>query len=585
MALAGVVLALGGNTPLGDLLYHLPLFGDQRLQSRNILVVDLALAVLLGYWADQPFSGERGVGVSRVRAGRFFRHPLVRRIAPETVLGVVPPLAVVVVVTLGLTWGTGFLHWVGMGVSASASVTGRLRPWLLPYAVLGAVAAAFVIFGRCLGPRLRSRLLAGFVVVDLLVFTVLCVVEVGPGLFAAADASSASAGGGGASTVVDQTATATAPLRPVAALGYPGRFAIYDPDLLDPNELSGLDPPDVNAISGDAMPSVQGYSSTVDGLYASVTGSHQATGDGQDTLAPRAVGDGTLDQLDTSVLLTLSAYLTTSVEGDGPAGGPPGTGRRDIAADQRATWYLGTTRDVSKVEVPDADARKDAAAGTQLGLTMPDGSMRWFRGRAITSTTLAITLPRPVASIAVIAQAHGVPCPLGPPSISGADGSVFVADGQLQAALVPSHWTFAGFDGSFAVFANQFAQRPLRLEALPGRSTSGAWIKDSSGPPAEPTVATVFSPHGARVVRSAAAISGWSATWQPSHGLATTLTVQRDGLVQAVDVPPGLGVVTWSYTPPLFPAGLVLSLAATALVFLFVLAFLVAGRARRLMSR
>ena len=585
MALAGVVLALGGNTPLGDLLYHLPLFGDQRLQSRNILVVDLALAVLLGYWADQPFSGERGVGVSRVRAGRFFRHPLVRRIAPETVLGVVPPLAVAVVVTLGLTWGTGFLHWVGMGVSASASVTGRLRPWLLPYAVLGAVAAAFVIFGRRLGPRLRSRLLAGFVVVDLLVFTVLCVVEVGPGLFAAADASSASAGGGGASTVVDQTATATAPLRPVAALGYPGRFAIYDPDLLDPNELSGLDPPDVNAISGDAMPSVQGYSSTVDGLYASVTGSHQATGDGQDTLAPRAVGDGTLDQLDTSVLLTLSAYLTTSVEGDGPAGGPPGTGRRDIAADQRATWYLGTTRDVSKVEVPDADARKDAAAGTQLGLTMPDGSMRWFRGRAITSTTLAITLPRPVASIAVIAQAHGVPCPLGPPSISGADGSVFVADGQLQAALVPSHWTFAGFDGSFAVFANQFAQRPLRLEALPGRSTSGAWIKDSSGPPAEPTVATVFSPHGARVVRSAAAISGWSATWQPPHGLATTLTVQRDGLVQAVDVPPGLGVVTWSYTPPLFPAGLVLSLAATALVFLFVLAFLVAGRARRLMSR
>ena len=79
MALAGVVLALGGNTPLGDLLYHLPLFGDQRLQSRNILVVDLALAVLLGYWADQPFSGERGVGVSRVRAGRRRLQRLRRR--------------------------------------------------------------------------------------------------------------------------------------------------------------------------------------------------------------------------------------------------------------------------------------------------------------------------------------------------------------------------------------------------------------------------------------------------------------------------------------------------------------------------
>ena len=66
MALAGVILALGGNTPAGQLLVHLPLFGDQRLQSRNILVADLALAVLLAYWADQPF-GDDG---QRVRWAR-----------------------------------------------------------------------------------------------------------------------------------------------------------------------------------------------------------------------------------------------------------------------------------------------------------------------------------------------------------------------------------------------------------------------------------------------------------------------------------------------------------------------------------
>ena len=32
-----------------------------------------------------------------------------------------------------------------------------------------------------------------------------------------------------------------------------------------------------------------------------------------------------------------------------------------------------------------------------------------------------------------------------------------VADGQLADVLAPPHWTFAGFDGSFAVFANQLA--------------------------------------------------------------------------------------------------------------------------------
>ncbi len=559
MALAGVALALGGNTPLGTVLYHLPLFGDQRLQSRNILVLDLALAVLLAYWADQPFG-----------AGR------IRRPARETVLGVVPALAAVVAVALAFTWGVGWVRWVGLDIGPSASVVARLKPWLVPYAVLGAAAAVLVISRRRLRPRLGSRLIAGFVVVDVLVFTILCVVEVGPGVFSSASASAVGPAGAAAGRITT-TAAVTAPVRPVAALGYPGRFAIYDPDLLDPSDLSGLDPPDNNALGG-AMPSMQGYSSTVDGLYASVTGSHQATGAGQDTLAPKAVADGTLDQLDTTVLLTPSAYLVTRAGGAGPAAGPAGTGRRVISAGQRATWYLGGTSDVSTVEVPDADASRDAAAGTQVGLIAVDGSTRWFRARATTASTLAVTLPQPVASVAVVAQAPGRSVgSLGPPSIVAADGSVSVADGQLQDALVPPHWTFAGFDGPFAVFANHDAQPALRLEALPGGSVSGAWVTGSGGAPAEPTAATVFSPDGVRVVRSVAAISGWSATWKPRHGPSCALTVQRIGLVQAVDVPPGLGVVTWSYTPPGFPVGLALSLAAAALI----LACLVLARRAR----
>ena len=208
---------------------------------------------------------------------------------------------------------------------------------------------------------------------------------------------------------------------------------------------------------------------------------------------------------------------------------------------------------MTKVEVPDSDARPDAAAGTQIGLMAPDGSTHWYRARALTPSTLGITLPRPVPGIAVLGQAQGAPSPLGPPSVVVADGSVFVADGQLQNALVPSHWKFAGFDGPFAVFANPSAQGPLHIEALRGRSASGAWVTVSGGGPAEPTAATVYSPQGVRVVRSVAAIPGWTATWQPRQGPARALAVQRDGLVQAVDVPPGLGVVTWRYTPPRLP--------------------------------
>src|SRR5262249_7687776 len=104
-----------------------------------------------------------------------------RRVDLETVLGLLPALAMIVVVVLGLTWGTGLLHWLRAGPGA-AGAAGPLRPWLVPYALIGAGAIAFVIFGRRLQPRLRSRWLGGLIAIDLVVFTILGVVAVpGPG--------------------------------------------------------------------------------------------------------------------------------------------------------------------------------------------------------------------------------------------------------------------------------------------------------------------------------------------------------------------------------------------------------------------
>jgi hypothetical protein len=563
MALVGFVLALGGNTPAGSLLVHLPLFGGLRLQSRNILVADLALAVLFAYWADQPLSD---------KSRRFLQAPGGRRVDLETVLGLLPALAMIVVAVLGLTWGAGLLHWLRAGPGA-AGAAGPLRPWLAPYALIGAGAIAFVVFGRRLQPRLRSRRLGGLMAIDLVVFTILSVVAVLPGLGSgpgpgrganAAVAPSGQAAAAPPSGHSGATAPAAGP-RPIAELGFPGRFAIYDPDQIAAHELPVLGAPDLNATSG--TPSVQGYTSLVDGFYAAATGAHQAMGQGQDVLAPRAVGDGTLDQLNTSALLTPSAYLITRA-GPEAGAGLPGTGHRDIAANHKATWYFATPLRVSRLEVPDADARPDAAAGTQIGLMTAAGVTRWFAASAPSASRLAISLPHPVTGVAVVAQAGGRPSHLGPLSITDTDGNVFVANGQLQDALVPPRWGYAGHDGSFAVFVNHLARGPLSLEALPGRLAAGASVRLAGGSAANPTAAAVFSPHGIRVIRSVTAIAGWSATWHPRHGTPVTLAVSRAGLVQAVDVPPGRGVVTWRYQPPGFPAGFTLSLAAALILVL-----------------
>ena len=460
MALAGIVLALGGNTPVGSLLVHLPLFDSQRLQSRNILIADLALAVLLGYWADQPF---------RAGSRRFLRRPAVRR-GPdlETVLALLPPLAVLTVVTLGLCWGAGLLRWLRVTPGAT-SLDGLLKPGLVPYLLIAGGAIAFVLVGRHLGPVARSRWLAGFVLADLVIFTLLSVVAVLPGLGRRDSGTTAAA-------AASRTAPRTPPAEPIADLGYPGRFAIYDPDQLNGQDLSLLGAPDLNVIT--RTPSVQGYSSLVSGFYASATGSHRATGDGQDVLDPRAVRTGVLDQLDTSVLMTVPAYLTTrsgtaAARRAAASPGSPGTGHRGVAARHQTTWYFAEPLGVTRLEVPDADARQDAAQGTRIGLLIPGGTTRWFPAVAAGPARLAISLPHALTSVAVVAQAGGQRARLGPASVTDSDGRVFVADGQLQDALIPPRWGYAGRNGSFAVFVDHYASGPLRLQAIAGAGPGG----------------------------------------------------------------------------------------------------------------
>ena len=173
--------------------------------------------------------------------------------------------------------------------------------------------------------------------------------------------------------------------------------------------------------------------------------------------------------------------------------GSPGTGRREVAARHQSTWYFAEPLGVTRLEVPDADARQDAAQGTRIGLLTSGGTTRWFRAAAAGPARLAISLPRALTSVAVVAQAGGQSARLGPASVTDSDGRVFVADGQLQDALIPPRWGYAGRDGSFAVFEDHLASGPLRLQAIPGRPAPGASVRRVAGSAAAPAAAAVLS--------------------------------------------------------------------------------------------
>jgi len=594
LALLGVLLALGGNTPLWHVLIHIPLFGAQRLQSRNIVIADMGFAFLLAYWANSWLVAPEERGARRSRA-----------------LGTLPAVLTVAVVVVAFAWGAGLLRWLGFSANL-ARYDGGLRLWFLPFGFLALGAISLILWGHRIGSVLRARVLTTFVVVDIVVFTLMVIVTAAPqygsgGAPPTATTTTAPANSNpqhGAGSQEASPKASTPPPSPGATFETPptllgasayagsGRFAVYDPDLLNGRGLDTLGAPDLNVPVG--VPSIQGYGSIVDGTYASETGTHQSTGLGQNILDPLAVRDGTLDQLDTTVLFAPRDYFLVTEVGE-VAAPDPSAGRRQLSPSGAATWYFGENLLVTGIVVPDESAVADLAGGIRFGLLSADGRTTWAAAPQLDgSKSLGVTFTGPEPAVALVAQAGRDHTSLGAPTISSKDGTLFIADGQLEGAVVPPRWEFRGIDGSFAVFDDRFARPPLTLRALgegtgrgsgatttAGGGVVGASVLATQGPAFAPTSAEVSSPGGVEVIRAEAAIPGWRATWTPQSGQRVALPVRRVGLVQEVTVPRGRGVLAWAYDPPGWTAGWIISATALALLAALLLWWLVATRRSR----
>jgi hypothetical protein len=563
IALVGAVLALGGNTALGPALSHIPLFGGQRLQSRNILVADLALGVLLAYWVQHTLDGPV---LSRSQDGT--KDGARRR---SLLIALAVPVIVVIVVIVATAIPSQFARWMEALPSGVANAS-RIWPSLLPFLVIAVLIGAFLIVAPRLGRRRRVGFLAAIVVVDLAAFAVTSLVAVDGSQFwtsvpatktAVPDANAADGTGSGTSPAFQ------------ASVGRTGRFAIYDP-----LQVGGLptivDQPDLNLQTGQY--SAQGYSAIVDATYATVTGSHGAMGNGTNALKPAAIGNGVLDQLDTKTLLTPSSYLITprATPGVPPAStavvppSDPEAAHRTVTGTGQATWLIGAPQPVTSVTVPILASSTPVGSqtgptGARIGLIEPDGATTWARAAvASSSQTLSARFDGSIDAVGIAVRPGVGPTSFSAPTITTVSGQRSVADGQLQGAHTLSHWRFVGTDGLFTVYANQRAQPPLSLRPKAGHTLEGASVHRKTGALLYPTSATVTSAAGAVVVRSMASIPGWTATWHPaSGGPAIDLTVRPLGVVQSVTVPPGSGTLSWSYQPKGAWVGLGLSGAGT----------------------
>ena len=337
LGVLGLVLAWGSYTPLGHLFVHIPLFGKTRLQSRNLGIVDLALAVLLGFWADRALG--RHPEEAGLDGGRRW---LVT--APAAAAGLLCLAAIAIPGPLEQYFGT----------SASGGVLARsLTPWFLVQLGVAVVVTGLVLGWRRLSRSARRRCLTVVVVADI-------------GLFML----SSSVGLTDGETVLEPTTAEAA-----AVLGNSGRFAIYD--TAGPTEtLNSIGQPDLNIFT--KLPSVMGYGSILSNAYGQATGAHTL-----DTLSPCALADGAFVPLRLTTLLTLPAFVAPPAPASGPPIPPaacPGAPVPGTAT--RRTFYFGQQLPVASVALVRTGAPTASTRPLRLGVLGPGGGTIWPRSRS-----------------------------------------------------------------------------------------------------------------------------------------------------------------------------------------------------------
>ena len=280
----GLVLCFGTYSPLGGPLAHIPFYGGLRLQSRNLTIVDLGLAMLLAFWVNTLICKKNGEGHEKWR-----NHW-------QDVVGLAPAFVAVALCIALVAIPSHLESALGVTGGGAGSASG-LWPWALLQLAVSIVAIALVLrWPKLSGTRARRWLVVAFTA-DLLLFSVAC--------------STGFVAGKGV------------PVLPVASqaasLGS-GRFAIYDPPVVNLPGLIKVGETDLNALT--RHPSVQGYGSVVGRTYDDVTGTHF---DG--TLSPCALQAGSFAPLGLTTILALPASVAPQVaEGLAPVPGSAGCG-------------------------------------------------------------------------------------------------------------------------------------------------------------------------------------------------------------------------------------------------------------------
>lgn len=555
IAITGTILALGSYTPVESFLYHLPLYGQQRLQGRNILDLDIAMFAFFGVWLD------------RILHRSPSQQSWIRWIA-------FLPAAIIAVIYGSFLRYSNFATKLLHAAPHPRQFTTPKEIIIFGIELLIAIASGLIFF---LSPRISLKTLKKLVLsatlLDILVFNIF--------------------GSLGTTTRLSQFNSSSRQMIYVHSLiGSNSRFAIYDPNLYDYPGINSFGQPDLNISARNH--SIQGYSSLSLSNYENATGTHA-----QGSLSPQLLTSSLVDTLDMKVILTSWRYLLRSY--GSPTAVPlpsfyiPGTTANSLRPTKAsypdfrtapmqsgATDTFGLFGRSMSVSSVDLNLGNSFSPGSilKVGLLEQDGSIVWLEkttsnpentvpGTIHYLPATQSTLPTTEALGVVVSQIlpKGLYDPqqalvtgVGINSIQG----YFALDGQLEPYLTYPHFRPIAQAGSYAVFENSKAKPILRP------SVSQVQILNQNTELNGTLNLHVMSSVPGSISRAETYAPGWEVRYSSlSTGQTFEQPITKDGVLQKIPVPAGNWNITVYYHPGSAYIGIWISLASVLVILLF----------------
>ncbi len=506
LGIVGLFATWGSFTPLGHLFHHIPLFGSTRLQSRNIIVVDFAAAVLLGWWFDRMQARDtEGAGLARVT--RWFT--------------LFPAFAAVALCLGMLAWGPQIVH--RLGAPSTTAYLAKSETLTLGLHLFVALLVIVVLLRWCRSLKVIRWLLL-ILSADIVIFL----------LFS-------STGLVGGKSPTEPSAT-----NALALLGHEGRTALVDLSGQHTGAYYRLGLANLDVFT--QRPSVQGYGSLITTIYDDATGSHPLA-----ELNPCRLGDGTFAQLRLDAIAIASTQLSAWIS----RSSVPKSSCVRATTTTSTNRYFGQRLKVATVSITGYGTRSVSAGPVSLQLLNGSGHAT---GPLLTmkpghTMTFGFNNGHEAAGFRV-SGARGESIDDATVTQARPNTRSFRLDTPFQLAVSSSAWRLSATVGTFSVFKATHLLAPewlyrassaSRITTIRNASWGDTWVSVTTTKPVE-------------LVRSEAYLPGWRATaLNTTTGASVSLNVDRTGLIQRVTVPSGSWIVHFHYHAPYIETGLLAS--------------------------